>query len=242
MQTGNIALEGGSGAVPAFAATPSEPGAPRGGVVVVQEAFGVTSHIQDICRRLADSGWTAVAPALFHRGGDGHSAPVLPYGDLASARPLMAQLTAEGISEDLQAALDHLERLGLAPGRCGIVGFCMGGSVAFYAATRWPLGAAVTFYGGGIAAGRFRFPPLRDLAPTLRSPWLGLYGDLDHGIPPGEVEALREAALTAPVPTEVVRYPDAGHGFNCDDRSAFVPAAAADAWKRTLAWLDTHLA
>ena len=86
------------------------------------------------------------------------------------------------------------------------------------------------------------FPSLLDIAPELRTPWLGLYGDLDQGIPVDEVEALRRVAAAAPVPTEIVRYPEAGHGFNCDDRpDAYHEPSATDAWRRTLAWFAEHL-
>jgi carboxymethylenebutenolidase len=94
----------------------------------------------------------------------------------------------------------------------------MGGSVTFLAAARRTLGAGVTFYGGGVGEGRFGMPPLVEMAPGLQTPWLGLYGDEDQGIPVDQVEALRQAAATAPVPTEIVRYADAGHGFHCDAR------------------------
>lgn len=117
----------------------------------------------------------------------------------------------------------------------------MGGTVSLVAGARSELGAAVTFYGGGVREGRFGEPALVDLAPTLRSPWLGLYGDADTGIPTEEVEELRAAAARASVETEVVRYPDAGHGFHCDARDAYDAPAARDAWSRTLEWLGRHL-
>jgi carboxymethylenebutenolidase len=231
-----IAIDTADGAMPAYEATPDAPG--RGGIVVVQEAFGVTSHIEQVAHRLADDGWYAVTPAFFHRQGS----PVFAYDDLASVMPVMGQLVAEGLEVDLAAALDHLERSGFAAERAGVVGFCMGGSVTFYAAASRPLGAAVTFYGGGLIEGRFGLPSLVELARKLQTPWLGLYGDLDEGIPADDVEQLRRAAARAPVPTEVVRYSDAEHGFNCNDRPAvFNPAAAADAWGRTLAFFDSHL-
>jgi carboxymethylenebutenolidase len=231
-----IEIETKDGPMPAFVAEPDAE--PRGAVVVVQEAFGVTTHIEDIARRLAAEGFCALAPALFHRQGS----PVLGYEDFAAVMPVMQQLTAPGITEDLHAAFAHLEARGFAPGRTGIVGFCMGGGVTLYGATLSALGAAVTFYGGGVTEERFGLPPLVELAPTLRSPWLGLYGDLDQGIPPDSVERLREAAATAPVETEVVRYPDADHGFNCNDRpKVYNPEAAADAWRRTLDWFARHL-
>jgi carboxymethylenebutenolidase len=234
---GQITLDTPDGPMPAFEASPSEE--PKGAVIVVQEAFGVTLHIEDIVRRLADAGWHAVAPALFHRQG----APVLAYDDLASVMPVMGQLTAEGITNDLNATFEHLEAAGFSAARTGIVGFCMGGGVTFYAATLRRLGAAVTFYGGGVTAGRFGLPSLVDLAPDLQSPWLGLYGDLDQGIPTSDVEQLRHATEDASAPTEIIRYAEAEHGFNCDDRPAvFNQAAATDAWGRTLNWFDRHLA
>ncbi len=93
------------------------------------------------------------------------------------------------------------------------------------------------------SAGRFGYPAQLERATGLRTPWLGLYGDLDRNIPALEVEALREVAAGARVPTEVVHYADADHGFNCNDRpSVYNPGVAADAWARTLAWFDAYLA
>lgn len=231
--TAEITIDTDDGAMPAFEAIPDA--GPRGAVVVVQEAFGVTAHICDVARRLADDGWRAVAPAFFHRQGS----PVFAYDDFASVMPAMAQLSPAGTRTDLEAALDYL---GTANEQTGIVGFCMGGSLSFYAATLRPLGAAVTFYGGGVEVGRFGLPSLIELAPTLQTPWLGCYGDKDGSISVDSVERLRDAAAGAVVATEVVRYADADHGFHCDDRPAvFNPAAAHDAWARTLQWFDHHL-
>ena len=191
-----------------------------------------------ICRRLAEAGYTAIAPALFHRVGS----PVLDYTDFEAVMPAMMSLTAGGIETDLDAAFAELKRRGFADASTGIVGFCMGGTVALFAGTQWQLGAAVTFYGGGVSQGRFGFPSLLDVAPDLQTPWLGLYGDLDQGISVDEVESLRRVAAAAPVPTEVVRYPDAGHGFNNDDRpDAYHEASATDAWRRTLEWFGKYL-
>jgi carboxymethylenebutenolidase len=224
------------GPMPAYTASPDDGG--RGGIVVVQEAFGVTTHIEDIVDRLAEAGWHAIAPAFFHRQGS----PVIAYDDLTAVMPVMGQLTAAGITTDLSAAFDYLEGAGFTAARTGVVGFCMGGSVSFQAAVLRPLGAAVTFYGGGVAEGRFGFPALIEAAPSLQTPWLGLYGDLDQGIPVSDVETLRQSASGADVATEIIRYADAQHGFNCDDRpGAFNRPAAADAWGHTLAWFDRHL-
>jgi carboxymethylenebutenolidase len=214
-------------------------GAPRGAVVVLQEAFGVNDHIEDVTRRFAQAGYRAVAPHLFHRSGD----PALDYGNFEKIMPHMQALSEAGLLEDLDVTLAYLADGGFAPSAVGVVGFCMGGSVTFLAAVRRALGAAVTFYGGGVAEGRFGMPPLVEMAPEVKTPWLGHFGDEDQGIPVDQVEALRAAAATAPVPTEIVRYAGAGHGFHCDARpDSYHDESAHDAWKRTLDWFGRHLA
>lgn len=210
----------------------------RAGVVVVQEAFGVNDHIRDVTGRFARAGYHALAPDLFHR----EAAEPLAYDDLEEALALVRTLTDDGILADLDAAFAHLHQAGFGFDRIGTVGFCMGGRVTFLAAARRAIGAAVGFYGGGIVTARMpNLPPLVGEAAHLRAPWLGLFGDLDASIPVEDVEALRAALEAAPLPHEVVRYPSAGHGFHCDARASFQPEAAADAWTRTLDWLERHL-
>lgn len=234
-ETRTVDLPTADGPMALYEARPDD--TPRTAVVVLQEAFGVNDHVEDVARRFADQGILAVAPALFHRSGS----PRLGYEDLEQAYPHMAELTSRRVEEDLEQTLEHLRRLGFKDHAIGTVGFCMGGTVSLVAGARMPLGASVSFYGGGILEGRFGEPPLVDLAPGLQTPWLGLYGDEDAGIPVDQVEALREAAARAPVATEVVRYADAGHGFHCDARDAFHAPSARDGWQRTLAFLDEHL-
>jgi carboxymethylenebutenolidase len=214
-------------------------GAARGAVVVIQEAFGLTEHIEDVCGRLSAAGYHAVAPHLFHRTGD----PVIAYDDMQAVMPHLGGLSADGLAADIDASLSYLRDAGFTDQQVGIVGFCMGGSVVVFAAAHHALGAAVTFYGGGVNAGRFGIPPLAELAPTLKTPWLGLFGDNDQSIPTDQVETLRAAAKNAAVATEVVRYPDAGHGFHCDARDdSYHEPSAKDAWQRALGWFDAHLA
>jgi carboxymethylenebutenolidase len=208
-----------------------------GGIVVVQEAFGVAPHIEDVCQRLADVGWLAVAPHLYHRTGDA----ILPYDDFSQVRPHAGALTAVGVLADVDAALAFIAEAGFPPDTAGVVGFCMGGTIALAAATQRQVGAAVTYYGSGITKGQFGFPPMLDAAAGLRAPWLGLFGDRDRGIPVEDVEKLAAAAAEAEVATEVVRYPDAGHGFNRDGSSSYDEAAATDAWMRTLDWFADNL-
>ena len=226
----------GSATMPIYLAEPE--GTPRGAVVVLQEAFGVNDHIRDLCHRFAAEGYLAAAPHLFHRSGD----PELGYEDMAEVMPFIMQLQADQLEADVEATLAHLKALGFEGRQVGVVGFCMGGSISFVAGCYWELGAAVTFYGGGIAQSRFGLPPLFDLAPTLKTPWLGLFGDQDASIPIAEVDGLAAAAAKAAPDTEVVRYPDANHGFHCDARSSYHEDSAKDGWRRTLAWFDQHLA
>ncbi len=208
-------------------------------VIVIQEAFGVNAHIEDVTRRFAATGYAAVSPHLFHRSGGG----TYPYDALASAGPAIEQLSDAKVLDDVDACIAHLGSLGFPAHRIAIVGFCMGGRVTFLTAANRSLGAAVGFYGGGIVVQRRpQFPPLIDLSNRLRTPWLGLFGDLDPHIPVAEVEALRERLVSSPVDAQIVRYEGADHGFHCDDRAVFHPDAARDAWERTLAWLDRQLA
>jgi carboxymethylenebutenolidase len=213
-------------------------GEARGAVVVIQEAFGVNDHIEDVCNRFAAAGYRAVAPHLFHRSGDA----VVPYENMRDVMPLLGALTGEDLEADLAATITYLEGAGFATGNIAVIGFCMGGSVSFLAAARHELGAAASFYGGGIAQGRFGIAPLAELAGGLKTPWIGFFGDADASIPVDQVEALREAAAAASVPTEVVRYPDADHGFHCDARPAtYDEAAAKDGWNRTLEFFGAKL-
>jgi carboxymethylenebutenolidase len=229
-----VELATADGPMRTFRARPD--GRPRGGIVVVQEAFGLNAHIEDVTRRFADAGFLAVAPELFHRSDE--PGP-FAYDDFAAVLSAMGALSDELMLADVDAALAHLAEHDLPAVRAGIVGFCMGGRVSFLVAARRGLGAAVGFYGGGIVNARFpQFPALVGEAPTLRTPWLGLFGDRDGSIPVDDVEALRAALVDAPVDTDVVRYPDAEHGFFCDLRPSYAPDAAADAWPRTLTWFE----
>jgi carboxymethylenebutenolidase len=236
VETRTIELATADGPMPVYEARPDAD--VRGGVVVVQEAFGVNEHIEDVTRRFADVGYHAVAPHLFHRAGGGTA----PYGDFAKVIPLFEHLDDHGTLVDLDATLEHLHQSARADVQIGIVGFCWGGRVTFLAALRRRVGAAVGFYGGGIVTARFpQFPPLVSESVALQTPWLGLFGDEDTSIPVEDVEQLREALQAAPVDTEIVRYPGAGHGFHCDVRDSYHEAAAKDAWNRTLDWFDRHL-
>jgi len=121
----------------------------------------VNDHIEDVCRGLARDGWLAVAPHFYHRSGD----PTIPYTDIPLVMEHMQALTADGVLDDVDAGLERLAQAGIPPERIGVVGFCMGGTIALVTAARRDIGAAVTFYSGGIKDGLFGFPPLVEKHP-----------------------------------------------------------------------------
>lgn len=224
------------GQMEVYEAAPS--GDARSAVVVIQEAFGVNEHIKDVTRRFAAVGYHAIAPSLFHRAGGGTA----DYGDFGAVIPLYEGVSDDGVLADIDATLDHLREAGFNDNAIGVVGFCFGGRASFLVSARRALGAGVGFYGGGIVSKHaLGFDSLIDDTKSLQTPWLGLFGDADGGIPVEDVETLRTALKDAPVETKIVRYPDAEHGFHCDVRDSYHPEAAADAWQQTLAWFEAHL-
>jgi carboxymethylenebutenolidase len=204
-------------------------------VIVIQEAFGVDAHIEEVSSRFAQEGWLAVAPHLFYRSGGG----TISYDDTEGMYRHLGALSDAGTLDDIDATLALIAQRGIPAERIALVGFCLGGRVSFLVAGERTLGATVGFYGGGIVHGRSETrPSLLGLAPALKTPWLGIYGGDDPTIPAEEVDALEAALAAAPVETLVVRYPGAGHAFLNDRKSGYAPDASADAWDRTLAWLS----
>ncbi len=237
MEERAVAIETADGPMQGFLALPQSREA-RPGVVVAQEAFGVNEHIREVCRRLANEGYAALAPELYHRARPG---TVFEYGDFAALRPLLNDLSNDGIETDLKAAIAFLRReprVGKSP--VSAVGFCMGGFVAFLAACRTDVAAGVCFYGGGIVRQRpgAKMTPLLGEAGRIDCPVLGLFGEEDASIPMEDVAQLRERLAALGKVAEIITYPGAGHGFFCDRRDSYRPKAAKDAWRRTLAWLE----
>ncbi len=233
--TEDTATTSGVRGVPLTVTAPA--GSVRGGIIVVQEAYGVGEHIAAVTRKLAAQGYLAVAPHLYHRVAED------PVTSFQAARPLMRTLNGQDLRFDLDDAREYLSAAGVPDDRIGLVGFCMGGTVALWAAATMPLAAVVTFYGGGISKSRWPgVPPGLESGSNLHAPWLGLYGDKDTSITVEEVEALRTTFGSSGVAATIVRYPDAGHAFATDPASPHhVPDAARDAWSRALSWFDAHL-
>jgi carboxymethylenebutenolidase len=199
-------------------------GTPKGAVVVIQEIFGVNHHIRNVCDRFAGAGYVAVAPAIFDRSEpnfqSGYSAD-----EVAVARKFVAKPDWAAMLLDVQAAIDSVKDVGPV----GIVGFCLGGSVAYAAATKLDgLNAAVGYYGGAIV----RFADDKPKVPTMLH-----FGEKDTSIPLTDVEAIRAKRPDV----EIHIYPGAQHGFSCDERASYDKASADVAGQRTLAFFAKHL-
>ncbi|MBA4805078.1 MAG: dienelactone hydrolase family protein [Brevundimonas sp.] len=231
--------------LPAFVARPEGDG-PFPVVVVASEIFGVHEYIRDVCRRLARAGYAAIAPAFFVRVED-----PAPLSDMQRIQQIVAAAGYEQVMGDVAATLDWAsQQLWADSERAAITGFCWGGKVVWQACARFAtLDAGVAWYGRlapaaeataeQAAAGQ---PWPVDLADDLKCPVLGLYGEADRGIPLDSVEVMRSAlARAGQTASEIVVYPDAPHGFHADYRASYTPDAAADGWRRLVAFLDARL-
>lgn len=220
----------------------ARPNAGRGAVVVMQESFGVTDYIQEVTRDFAKQGFHAVAPQLYHRTGG----TKIPYGPHDPIYPHCGAMYDPGTLVDIDGVFAYLNQVGWKNDEIAMVGFCMGGRVSFLAAARRRFAASVGLYGLGIVTALplfpKNFPSLLGEIPSLQTPWLGLFGDHDLGISVADVERLQREIASAPVATQIVRYPYAAHAFHTRFRpDHYVETAARDAWERTLCWLDDLL-
>lgn len=205
----------------AYVARPE--GEPVAGLVVVQEIFGVNGHIRSVADSYARDGFLAIAPALFDRYERGVD---LGYdgADMQKALSFVPRLDIAAAVRDVDAALEYVRR---ETGRkCGVIGYCFGGTVAWLAATRLKTDAAVGYYGGRI--GLFA-------AEQPRAPVMLHFGKQDQHIPKEDVDP-----ITAAHPGVEVYWYDAGHGFNCDARASFDAASAKLARERSLEFLKRH--
>ena len=241
----NIAEGGDMAAYVSF--PPPNVGTSLPAVIVVQEAFGVNRHIQRVADQFAAAGYVAVAPALFHRN-DRNPNPSLGYTPEdfdAAINTYMPELTGRGIIDDINATVDYLQRTypRTRGQNIGIVGYCMGGRVVYLAASACTgLSAGVCYYGGAILAPYSDGVTPIDGTANISIPLMGNFGDTDGNPTPDDVAQISAALDAAGKAHDFKSYPDAGHGFNCDDRDSYNQAAAEDAQARTLAFFAEHLA
>jgi carboxymethylenebutenolidase len=203
-------------------------------IIVLQEAFGLNGHIRDIADRCAHAGYVAVAPELFHRSAEhGFEGS---YDNFEAVMQHYQAVTESGLEADLHAALDWLRADAQCDAtRVAALGFCMGGRAAFVANAVLPLRAAVSFYGGGIAPGSL------PRAVDQHGPLLLVWGGLDAHIDLQQRRAVGDALRAAQKSFVELEYSDADHGFFCDQRPSYHPAAASEAWALTLQFLRNRL-
>jgi carboxymethylenebutenolidase len=210
----------------AFVARPADD-AVHPALIVLQEAFGVNSHIRDVAQRFGRDGYVTVAPELYHRTAKCFTAS---YTDFASAMPHFKALTEDGLTADLRATFGWLTSNDFVrPDAIASVGFCLGGRVSFLADAVLPLKAAVSFYGGGIAP-TATSPGLLHHCPNLRAPILMFWGGKDQHIPPDQRRAVADALLAAKKRFVYVAFSDADHGFSNDERPSYNASASKLAW------------
>jgi carboxymethylenebutenolidase len=199
-------------------------GTPKGAIVVIQEIFGVNHHIRAVCDRLADAGYVAIAPSIFDRIEPNFQSGYSP-DEIAVARKFVANPDWPAMLLDTQAAIDAVKSVGPV----GIIGFCLGGSVAYAAATKLTgLSAAVGYYGGVIV----RLADDKPKVPTQLH-----FGEQDQGIPLTDVDTIKAKRPEV----EVHVYPGAQHGFHCDERASYNKASADIAWPRSLDFFAKHM-
>jgi carboxymethylenebutenolidase len=195
-------------------------GKARGGLVVVQEIFGVTRHIRKVADQYAAAGFLALAPALFDRVERNVD---VPYSDPQKGRGYMQAMDNDKVMLDLAAAVKRVR----SAGKVGVVGYCWGGTLAFLAAAKLDIDAAVAYYGGGIE---------RHLEQKPKAPVLFHFGEKDSHIPQSAV-----AKIEAAHPQGIYHLYPAEHGFNCNDRASYEPKSAELAFERTVEFLHRHI-
>jgi len=202
----------------AYVAEPA--GRPRGGLVVIQEIFGLTRHIRAVADQYAAQGYLCVAPAVFDRL---ERDVDVPYADMQRGYGYMQKTQLAQVLLDVDAAVAYAR----SAGKVGVVGYCWGGMLAFLTAARLRVDAAIAYYGGGID---------RHLGEKPQAPILFHYGEKDTHIPLETVEKVKAA-----VPQGLFHLYPAEHGFNCTDRASFEPKSAQLAFERSLEFLHRHV-
>lgn len=237
IRTESVKIKTAEGDMPAHVARPAADGR-WPAVIVVMEAFGLNGHIKGVADRIAREGYVTLAPDLYYRFGGA----IVPYTDIAKAIEHLKQLDWGKVMAEIGGCINHLKaRADVRSDRIGITGFCMGGMVAFTAATAHPddIKAAVSFYGGGIGAEGPGAPINR--AERIKAPVLALWGETDQMIPLDQVKRVEETMRRLGRTYESKVYPGAGHGFFCDERGSYHADSAKDAWRRLTGWFQKYL-
>jgi carboxymethylenebutenolidase len=231
-----VQLDTSDGKMEAYVARPKE-GGTYPGIVVLMEAFGVNDHIKDVTERIAREGYVAIAPDLYHREPE----RLVPYSDMKKAIATMNRLEDPKVMEDVGAAIKHLKaQSNVKAGSIGVTGFCMGGRFTYLAAAHHnkDVKAAVAFYGGGIPMGN---PSPLSRTGEISAPICLFFGGKDPLIPAEHVAQVEQALKSQNKSFQMEVYPEATHGFFCDERGSYHEPSAKDAWEKFKSFFARHL-
>lgn len=240
LETADIQVPNGDLQISAYLAQPDNPGI-YPAVIVIQEVFGVNSHIRNVTERIAQAGYVAIAPAIYQR-----QAPDFQVGyteaELALGRQYKEMTKASELLSDIQATINYLKTLPtVKPNSFGTIGFCFGGHVVYLAATLPDIKATASFYGAGITT----YCPGGGLATINMTPQIHgtihcFFGTQDPLIPVVQIDEIEQELEKHQIKHKIWRYP-ADHGFFCDQRNSYDPTAAQDAWTKVQQLFQTTL-
>jgi len=212
-------------------------GSARPAIIVLMEAFGLNGHIKDVTERVAREGYVAIAPDLYHLEPE----RVVSYAELQKALGIMNRLQDPKVMQDVGAVISHLKsQKHVKPGAIGITGFCMGGRYTYLSAAHHnkDIKAAVSFYGGAIPMGN---PSPLSRTGEINCPIHLFFGGKDPLIPQDHVAQISKALTDAKKNFAHKVYPEAGHGFFCNERQSYHEASAKDAWEKFKSFFAQHL-
>lgn len=242
IETKIVDIQSNTTTIPAYLACPKTGQGPWPIVVVLQEIFGVNSHIRDVTDRVAQEGYIAIAPHIYHRQIQGFEVGYSD-ADLALGRKYKAGTKADELLSDVQGAIVYGQSLfDNVPLAAGCIGFCFGGHVAYLAATLPMIKATASFYGAGINS--FTpggAPPTVTRTAEIKGMIHLFFGMEDSLIPTSEIDDIERALVQHAVKHRVFRYADVGHGFFCDGRESYDAASAQDAWEHVKSLFNVEL-
>lgn len=224
------------GKMETYEARPKDGGS-RPAIIVLMEAFGLNGHIKDVTERVAREGYVAAAPDLYHR----ESQRIVPYKELQKAIGLMNRLQDPKVMDDVGAVISHLKSQNyVKSGAIGVTGFCMGGRLTYLAAAHHnkDVKAALAFYGGGIPMGK---PSPLERTGEIQCPVYMFFGGKDPLIPQEHVEKINQALTDSRKSFMIKVYPEATHGFFCNERESYHPDSAKDAWDKFRSFFAQNL-
>ena len=239
---GEVKIPVTGGTIPAYRAMPDKKGKHFPVVLVIHEIFGVHEYIQDVCRRFAKLGYLAIAPALYARQGD--VSTIATPKELN--RDIFSKIPDTQAMSDLDSTVEFAKKSNGNTKKLSITGFCWGGRIVWlYAAHNSDVDAGAAWYGriaNAPNASKNDVQPTMpiDIAKNLKVPVIGFYGGMDTGIPQDTVQRMQDDLKKGKSKSEIIVYPNAGHGFHADYRPSYNKEAATDAWTKLLAWFDKN--